>query len=225
MSRSVEIVWRTWQGSAAKMLFPLTSLHRPSAVSPFHLPTWNKFKSTSTTSQFPLPASCLRKSGIPPRTWQQAWRLRGRRMDLPHTWILIDFTQFGITKKHEVIDEFLGELRPKPVHQRNSFFTPLEELLFQHEDRFSVVWNASGETNASNNSMLAVSSEGMDRSMICQRQNFLHHLISRCGRKQIQANRHKYYTTLQMRPKQLPKQNCANMSPWSPPKKLHKIKS
>ena len=68
----VEIVWRTWQGIAAKMLFPLASLHRPSAVSPFHLPTWNKFKSTSTTSQFPLPASCLRKSGIPPRTWQQA---------------------------------------------------------------------------------------------------------------------------------------------------------
>lgn len=72
MSRSVEIVWRTWQGIAAKMLFPLTSLHWPSAVSPFHLPTWNKFKSTSTTSEFPLPASCLRKSGIPPRTWQQA---------------------------------------------------------------------------------------------------------------------------------------------------------
>lgn len=89
-------------------------------------------------------------------------------MDLPHTWILIDFTQFGITKKHEVIDEFLGELRPKPIHQRNSFFTPLEELLFQHEDRFSVVWNASGETYASNISMLAVSSEGMERSMMCQ---------------------------------------------------------
>lgn len=99
-------------------------------------------------------------------------------MDLPHTWILIDFTQFGITKKHEVIDEFLGELRPKPIHQRNSFFTPLEELLFQHEDRFSVVWNASGETNASNISMLAVASEGMDRSMICQRQHFLHHLTT-----------------------------------------------